>query len=212
MNRIIAILVITLFGVFSGFSQVNSDGYKKTEVFVGYTFSNSKVNQYDRDLPIVTNSSLGNTFRRNEKFEKGLGASTSVNFSRYLGGKADFSFNFNKRKGRVNGQNFEVKERLATYTLGFQIKDNSKATKSRIRPFANILAGIGNTKSNLKNCAAFGSRCPDSLNKNRYGFVGIAGGGLDIKVSENVSFRVIQADYMFGKITKGWRFGSGIVF
>lgn len=221
MKKILTILTLTLFGAIVGFGQTSnqtntssgsSDEYNRTEFFVGYSLSRAKVNQYDRDFRLITNPALGNTFKKSEYFKKGFAAAGAVNFSRYIGAKIGVSWNFNNRKGRLNNQDFEVKERLATYTLGLQIKDNKKDAGNRLRPFANLSAGVANTRSTLKNCIAFGATCPNSLNKNRSGFVGIVGGGLDLKLNDRVSFRVIQADYMFGKIAKGWRFSSGIVF
>jgi opacity protein-like surface antigen len=55
-----------------------------------------------------------------------------------------------------------------------------------------------------------------SVGKSDTGFAFTAGGGLDVKVRDTVSIRVVQVDYfqtrLFGATQNNVRFGAGIVF
>jgi hypothetical protein len=221
MKNITLILAIMLGGILNTFAQTaspnnqassNSGDYNQAEFYLGYSFAKAKVKEYDRDSRLLLNPALGQTFKKRETFEKGFTVAGVYNLSRAIGIKGDISLNFNGRKGTLSSQNYEVNELLGTYTMGVQLKDNSKDTGNRFRPFANVLAGVANSKSILKNCAPFGTVCPDSLNRSRKGFIGIAGGGIDIKLTQRVTYRLVQVDYLASKITKGWRFSSGVVF
>ncbi len=221
MKNLLFILTIMLSLTVAGFAQTsnpsnnsssNSNDYNETEFYLGYTFSKAKVKEYDRDLRLIQNAALSQTFRKRATFEKGFAAAGVYNLTRGLGVKADFSRSYNGRVGQIANQKFEITEHLTTLAFGVQAKDNNKDTSNRFRPFANVLAGLAKTKSKADTCTPFGTTCPDSLNKSKTGWVGIAGVGLDIKINQRVSYRVLQADYMVGKVTQGWRFSSGVVF
>ena len=190
----------------------DSSDFKKFEVFVGYSISNSKFKEYKRDTKLQSIQGLNaNEFNKRKFFKRGFEVSGVYNFSRYFGAKGSFSMNFNKRKGRINNQRFTVKERLTSYLAGVQFKDNSEDAGA-FRPFAHALIGVTNAKSSIKNCSAFGTPCPPSLNKRRFGFTSAFGGGIDIKLGGGVTLRAIQVDYRIGKVSRGFNFASGIVF
>lgn len=214
MKNLLAILALTLFGTIAGFAQATSSSgdFKKVEVSAVYSQADMKFREYSKDTLLRNNSTLGNTFRKRDKFEKGAEFAGVYNFSRYLGARGAFSFNFNGRKGRINNQAFEVKERFTNYLVGIQLKDNKLDTANRFRPFGYVMAGLANTKSTLKNCSAFGTICPSSLNKSRTSLTGAIGGGLDIKITNNISFRAVQVEYQTGKINQGVKVSTGVVF
>jgi opacity protein-like surface antigen len=187
-----------------------SDDYKKTEIFVGYSTSESRLRLYNRDSRLQSVSRLDRTFSTRDRFKAGFNVSGVYNFSRFVGAKADFSYHSNNRTGKVGTRNFAVKERLTNYLVGVQVKDNAKST--RFKPFAHALIGFSRSNTKLQDCSGFGTPCPTSLNQSRYGLTYGGGGGLDIKVSEKVTVRAIQVDYLRGKVADGLRFGTGIVF
>lgn len=188
-----------------------SDDYKKAEVFVGYSFSDSRLRLYNLDSRLQSVSRLDRTFSLRDKFERGFTASGVYNFSRFAGAKVDFSYHSNDRTGRVSTRNFIVKERLSNYLVGIQVKDNAKEG-TRFRPFAHGLVGFSRSTTKLSDCSGFGTPCPTSLNQKRSGLTYGGGAGLDIKISEGVSFRAIQVDYLRGKVADGVRFSTGVVF
>lgn len=214
MKNLLAILALTLLGTVAGFAQgsSSSDDFKKVEVSAVYSQADMKFREYSKDTQLRNNSSLGNTFSKRDKFEKGFEVSGVYNVSRYIGARAAFSINFNGRKGRVNNQAFEVKERFTNYLFGVQLKDNKADTANRFRPFGYVMAGVANTRSTLKNCSAFGAICPSSLNRSRTAFTSAIGGGVDIKITNNISFRAVQVEYQTGKINQGVKVSTGIVF
>jgi opacity protein-like surface antigen len=191
--------------------QAGSSDYKTGEIFVGYSFSDSRVRLYNRDGRLRSISSLDRTFSLRDKFKRGFTASGVYNFSRFVGAKADFSYHFNDRTGKIGTRNFAVKERLSNYLVGIQVKDNAKEG-TRFRPFAHGLVGFSRSSTKLADCSGFGTTCPTSLNQRRYGLTYGGGAGLDIKASEKVTIRVMQIDYLRGKVADGLRFSTGIVF
>ena len=193
----------------------NSDDFKPFEIYIGYSFAKSRFGKYEKN-PALNIPALGNTFKRSEAFN-GFEIAGVYNFSRYLGAKADFSLHENRggRRGRLRNTNFEVKERLTTFMAGIQVKDNSSESENRFRPFAHALFGVANASSQLKGntcTAAFGTPCPRDLTRGKTGFAGAVGGGLDIKLNNSITLRVVQVDYLYGRTAKGLRLGAGIVF
>jgi opacity protein-like surface antigen len=242
MKKLLLITTLTLFGAVGIFAQsiqtstesgsiagVNSKGatkspevrksrqttpsgdYKKSEVFVGYSTSESRLRLYNRDSRLQSVARLDRTFSTRDRFKKGFTASGVYNFSRFVGAKADFSIHFNQRAGRVGTRNFAVKERLTNYLIGVQVKDNAKEG-TRFKPFAHALIGFSQSRTRLRDCSGFGTVCPGSLNQSRYGLTYGGGAGLDIKVTEKITVRAIQFDYLRGKVADGLRFSTGIVF
>jgi opacity protein-like surface antigen len=189
----------------------SSDDYKKAEIFVGYSVSESRLKSYNRDSRLQSVPRLDRTFSTRDRFKVGFNVSGIYNFSRFIGAKADFSFHSNNRTGKVGTRNFEVKERLTNYLVGFQIKDNA-TEGTRFRPFAQALIGFSRSSTKLSDCSGFGTPCPTSLNQKRNGLTYGGGAGLDIKVTERVTIRAIQVDYLRGKVADGVRFSTGIVF
>jgi opacity protein-like surface antigen len=242
MKKLLSIIALTLFGTIGIFAQIeqsalnsptesgnnsrsatkspevrksrqagSSSDIKKSELFVGYSFSDSRLRLYNRDSRLQAVSKLDRSFSLRDKFKKGFTVSGVYNFSRFLGVKADFSINFNQRTGKVGTRNFAVKERLTNYLVGVQVKNNA-TEGTRFRPFAQALIGFSQSRTKLQDCTGFGTPCPTSLNQSRYGLTYGGGAGLDIKVSDKVSVRAIQIDYLRGKVADGIRFSTGIVF
>ena len=95
----------------------------------------------------------------------GFNATVTYNFSRYIGGKFDFSGNFGK-KAKVDdlffGSGYKTSDGAHVYVSGFrtnatrtdfkfmggvQIKDNSK--EKRFKPFGSAVFGVANQKLTL---------------------------------------------------------------
>lgn len=123
----------------------------------------------------------------------GFNAAAVGNFHKYVGAKFDFSYS--------KGPDFlGTRPDSYTYMGGIQFKDN-RVDGAKVRPFGHVLLG-GETQK-------FGS-ISDSA------FTMAVGAGLDYKVSERYSIRVIQADYQpafnNGNTTNQMRLSFGIVF
>lgn len=136
-------------------------------------------------------------------FEGGVNVAGVYYFHRYIGAKVDFSATFQP----ISSGDHE----LYNLTGGLQFKDSSKS--KRLKPFAHVLVGYAKHKDSFDNFPQF------SLDRN--GVSTIFGGGLDIKVSDNIDIRAFQVDInaIFLEDTTGFngtysniRYGAGVVF
>ena len=149
------------------------------------------------------------------------------NFHRYFGVKGDFSAAFKTTEqiavspgfspGSTTTVRSETNRSLYNVLGGIQLKDNG--SKSKIKPFAHLLAGVAVDRFKTKvltcsgDCSTFNA-APDFT----YTFTdlsGVVGGGLDVKISDKINFRAIQVDYnpvyQRGRLDNV-RLGTGIVF
>lgn len=123
----------------------------------------------------------------------GVNAAGVGNFHKFIGGKFDFSYS----KGpNVLGSRPDS----YTYMGGLQFKDN-RVDGSKVRPFGHVLLGGETQKwAGISDTA----------------FTMAIGGGVDYKVSDRYSIRMIQADYQpafnNGSTTNQARVSFGIVF
>lgn len=123
----------------------------------------------------------------------GFNASYTGVLNKNIGGKFDFAIS--KKNGVYN----------TTYNGGVEFKNYS--TDVKVSPFVHILAGFARETGN--------GMTANGVNM-------VVGGGLDIKATERVSFRIIQADYnpfwwsreetLKSKRTNAFRLGMGFVF
>ena len=202
MYKFVNILCLTFVLSVSIFAQTNTDEYKKNEFYVGY--SNQQVD-------------TGNYSTLN-----GFEGSYVRNVHRYFGIKGDVSGTYKNRKNSFTTNNntisFEQNRAVYNFLGGVQIKDNSSDAK--VKPFAHVLAGVGNVRNKTKNYACTGPNCPTFVNLNgtfsETGFASAVGGGLDIKINDKIDFRAIQVDYNpirnGGSTMDNVRFGIGVVF
>ncbi len=202
---VITILILAICG--SVFAQDDSDDeYKKNEVYVGYT---------------------GKLFDDVVDYEYQGGIQTSYvrNVDRYIGLKGEFATTKkNETIVRSNlgtaPNNFSVTtrnaRRVTTLMGGVEIKDNK--SKKTVVPFAHALAGVGNLSNTIETRCSQGN-CPEAeifdVSNSDTGFATSYGGGADIKITKNITFRP-QADYSYIKLDginrHNVRFGAGIVF
>jgi len=105
---------------------------------------------------------------------------------------------------------------LFTYTFGPQIKYRH----GRVEPFAEVLAGGAHSNFYANACSSEGLCGSKSPSNNAFALV--IGGGVDIKATERISIRLVDADYeltRFGNnFTNGnnsqsnFRFQTGVQF
>jgi len=127
----------------------------------------------------------------------GFDAAATYNVSRYVGFKADFSWQRHKATyvdnfgagGIQTSHNTETKYMIFG---GVQIKDN--ATEKRFKPFAHALAGVVREKLSgidlnpVQGTTNFGEQ-PTS-------FALKLGGGLDVRLNKRLDLRLIEVDYV----------------
>ena len=222
MNKLFLAFCLTI--TTSVFAFAQSSDYKKVEGYVG--FSNQQV-----DSGVNTNNSgvfSNGLFNKRLSFN-GFEVAGVYNVSRFVGLKADFSgayrkedFAFTSGTGTAaTTLNLRTNNSLYNVLGGVQIKDNSST--SRVKPFAHALVGVGHTRTKIGSLtcsSATPSNCAGAVGTgssfNDTGLAGAFGGGLDIKLSDHVDLRAIQADYnpirTNGSTDNNFRLGIGLVF
>jgi hypothetical protein len=191
------------------------DGYKKVEFFAG--FSNGQIDKDSNPVgsfrSFLTDSSQFNGFE----------VSAVYNVSRYVGIKGDVSATFGRSRFSLpittgtppQNMGFDTKSSLYNFLGGVQIKDN--ASKSRLKPFAHALAGVGYERMKVKNVTCPpGISCSIGQGGSSFGLAGALGGGLDTRINKKLDLRAIQIDYnpikFDERIEHNARFSTGIVF
>lgn len=215
----------------------SNDAYHKNEVSGGYLYrqpivlGDTRVFQTENSSVITTSNTYPNPAKL--KFH-GFNVAYTYNFHRYIGVKAEYSRVTNKEELRFavlppttsQEPNVRINSTLNNYVGGIQIKDNSK--KTRVKPFAHVLFGVGHEGKNLD---CFGTPqplgCSNPPKSSKKNFAVVLGGGLDIMLSQRIDIRAIQFDFNSMKtlgatggnsptiITENsnkYRIGFGIVF
>lgn len=226
MKKIFLTLILITITSVIAFGQ---DDYKKGEFFVGY--SNGQV-----DSGVERGEIPGDPIEERQSFN-GFNVSGVYNVSRYVGIKADVSGTYRSDSfsassptlivnstgagggttGGTNTVSFDADSSLYNILGGIQIKDNS--SDARVKPFAHALVGAGIGKIDIKNvnCSP-GLNCNElnNFDGNETGLAGAFGGGVDIKLSDRVDFRLVQVDYnpirFDGGTQNNFRIGIGLVF
>lgn len=206
------------------------DSFKRQEVFVGYTHKRTDFDIVDDPQGVFPSTN-------------GLNVSYTVNVTKYVGLKGEFAAGFTnasvtapappirsggcymctpyRRTGRVltspapSSSVWDVNAREMSYMGGIQVKNN--ASDARVKPFTHVLAGIVRQNAKLKDDGVF----VDDFIQNSFSMV--LGAGVDVKVSDGVSVRVIQFDYnpifskpgallLSDKTQHTFRISTGLVF
>ena len=138
----------------------------------------------------------------------GVNIDAGYNFTRYVGAKADFSYHSKSADFAVPGGNVSIDAKLTQFMGGIKIQDNAVETK--VRPFAQLLVGVGRATADI-NSPAVGV-----FGESETGFAAAVGGGLDIRVHKNVDIRAIKVEYnpvrIQGETDNNIRLGVGLNF
>ncbi len=128
----------------------------------------------------------------------GWNAAIQGNVTPWFGLVGDFSGHYGTRVDPVTGADLKIN----TYQALF---GPSVALPSRVRPFAHALFGVARGNANL-----FGSTSSESA------FGMALGGGVDAELTNHVSLRLIQGDYLMNRFLKvnrnNFRLSAGLVF
>lgn len=160
-----------------------TDDYNKYEFYVGYSHNRvdvGRVRDIGDDDPDFDD--LNDIFNERRGFH-GFEAAASVNLSRYVGLKFDYSYHQKSIGNEVDN----TTARLHNVVAGIQIKDSSRAT--RVKPFAHAMFGFARYALDLTELD------DDIADFDDAGFAAIIGGGLDVRVHPRVDVRVVQFDW-----------------
>ncbi|HXJ94423.1 MAG TPA: hypothetical protein VMT20_16375 [Terriglobia bacterium] len=123
----------------------------------------------------------------------GLDFSVAENVNSWFGGALDFTSHFGTEAGN------KVNTQTITYGPVFSYRKHPSVV-----PFAHCLLGAVRGSSNYLN-----------ISKSAWQFTVVAGGGFDVKLTNSVALRVIQADYVMTRFSStsqdNIRLSAGIV-
>lgn len=194
-------------------ATAQTDEISKGEFFAGYS-----INRVDFAGNGDFDPDINDALDEGRNFQ-GFNVSGVYNVSKYVGLKADVSGTYKNFSAAIPGFTNQPKINASLYNVlgGVQIKNNSK--ERRVKPFVHALVGVGIIKSKLNDgfCQeAFGTNCPAEFRDSETALSMALGGGLDVRASKRVSFRLFQVDYnpfrKNGETANNLRFGFGIVF
>lgn len=122
----------------------------------------------------------------------------------------DLSGHYSSEKQTFGTATFSSDLRAHSFLLGPRV---SETVDGKWTPFAHALFGVSRVSASGDVRTAAGSS--SSVEEADAGFAMAAGGGLDLKVSEKMALRLIQADYFLvrtdGFNSEGARISAGIV-
>ncbi len=143
----------------------------------------------------------------------GVGINAGYNFHKYAG--AEFDFSHVRKDVSVNfpaipptpAGTIELKGRLTQFLGGVRIQDNR--TETNVRPFARALIGVARA-------SAEGSTTGFTVDESETGFASEIGGGLDIKLNDNVDVTAISIGWnptrIEGETQNNIKIGVGLRF
>lgn len=174
MRRLVLLACTILCCASTHFAQTTGD-YPKNEFFAGYSYHNADINTL--------------TIDPGRKGQHGVNLEYTRNIRRRVGLTADISAHFKRDSWQAGGVTFESK-RDQYYVLG-GVQFNARS-ESRLTPFvramvgASLFRGFTSSRTLSGNVFTFDDATSLAL---------AFGGGLDVRLNERVSLRVIQADY-----------------
>lgn len=194
-------------------AATQSNPSPRAEVFGGYSVLKTKYETERRPgppMPVIVFFSGLQTLN-------GFNASATGYLTRCFGLTGDFSAHFTTNSlADPLGGNIETKIRVFNILGGPQYKFRNH---SRVMPFVRALAGVAHTRARLEVPSLNATETKSSTD-----FALAIGGGVDVRASDHVDLRIIQADYNpiflsrgndlgFGKTrADNVRFSFGVVF
>jgi opacity protein-like surface antigen len=184
-KSLVTCLAVLIFSVGTSFAQSE----RGTEVYFGYS------NLQAQGLPDKNNLTgiFGSDFFNNRTTLQGFGTGVTYFPSETFGLTGDFSFNENSRSREfTNGR--DAVETDIMYFMGGPTLSMSQFR--RFQPFVRFLAGGAYTRFTVTSDRTLSTgNLVSSFRTSATDFALGMGGGLDLRVSDAVKFRLIQVDY-----------------
>ncbi|MBI3653052.1 MAG: porin family protein [Acidobacteria bacterium] len=163
---------------------------KKGDFFIGY--SNLQAEGIpNRDNP---SSVFDKNFFDRRAGLHGVNVSATGYFFKYFGITGDFSFHRDKNTDDFGSSG---SDRLDTQVYYFMVGPKLKfRNPSRLEPYVHALAGGAHTRFKVNSTVnTSGGTFNNSFTTSATDFAVAVGGGLDVRLSDNFSLRLIQVDY-----------------
>lgn len=161
---------------------------KRFEAFVGYS------NLQAEGIPDRSNPSnaFDDDFFDRRKGLHGINGSVTGYFTSYLGLTGDFSFNRAEDDEDFTGFSNSLDTRVTYFMGGPQLKVRND---SSLQPFGRVLVGGANTRFEVSSRSTGASATTFNFDVDSTDFAMGVGGGLDVRLGDRISLRVIQIDY-----------------
>lgn len=156
-------------------AAAQTDEPRKFEVFGGYSYLRADVEEVD------------DPFSDFKNIMDGFNVAATGYATKRLGITGDFSGHFRSVSNDFGFGRLTAKTRTFNLTGGPQMRFPNK---TRVTPFVRALAGVANNRLSFEGPPPVGS---DSISLTD--FTLMLGGGLDVRVGDRVSLRLIQLDY-----------------
>lgn len=162
------------------------DTDKRFEFFVGYSLlsADNSLDTDGFDDEDFDDFDLGNRTNVN-----GVNLAATGYFTPRVGITGDFSYHQKSDNDTFDGDDFEVKARQINILAGPQVRFSNS---SRVTPFVRALAGVANTRGEVRGGSTTGAF---NFSDSNTDFALAIGGGVDVGVSDSVAVRLFQVDY-----------------
>lgn len=185
------------------------DDERKVEVFGGYSYLNTDLEEEDAPLDRFDNLD-------------GFNAAVTGYITKRFGATFDFSAYFRKRTEDIPGGTIHFRSRSFNYLGGPQVRFTNH---TRVTPFLHALAGVANNRFAYRATATGAVSPVVDVSVSVTDFSLALGGGLDLRINKRVALRLFQVEYnpVFlrdrpelntngGRRLDNVRFSIGIVF
>ncbi len=166
-----------------------SQDHPKAELFGGY----SALVVESREL--VNDSTTQSIVRRETGFLNGWNASLAYSPLRWLGFVADFSGHYGDIDHKIMTPNVNATLGLKTHVHNFLFGPQFSGRQDNYTAFARAMVGVTVIDASA---SSFG----ESFSDGESGFAFGVGGGFDVKISDRISWRIIQADYIRARFSQ----------
>ena len=237
-------ILLALFMILSAHLALAQNEPKKAEYFEGISYSNADTRIKGADVVSVNGipvtggitgagtviggvPSAGLTVTPNSKRADMIGFDSAMTFyfTPRFGLTGDVSGNFRRDNQTFFGANYRVQTDIYNFLAGPQLR---YPNESRWTPFGRVLAGVAYTRNRF---SARSATAPIVFfDDSSTDFAMAMGGGVDYRINDKVSYRILQADYnpifrrgrtitgsdgtiiqLNGKTENNLRFSTGIV-
>ncbi len=182
-------LIFATFCLFILTSGAFAQNNKRADFFIGYSNLQGEGIPNDNDPSAV----FSDRFFERRTGLHGVHLAATGYFNNHVGITGDFSFHRKEDNFDFSGGTDKLDTRVLYFMAGPKVKFRNA---SRIEPFVHALAGGAHTRFEVKTTDTFGGSTFDSsFDTGATDFAMAVGGGVDVRLSDNFSLRLIQIDY-----------------
>jgi opacity protein-like surface antigen len=170
-----------------------SQSLPKAEIFGGYSYLRTD----SEDVGFVGFDALGippTSGRRNSANLNGYNFAITGRFNDRIGIVGDFAGHFGNANLDVSQLGLTVRTRIKTQQFTFLAGPQIYLSKGKTRPFVRAMAGYARLNQSIDDLGI-----SDGVNS----FAAAFGGGLDANLTENLSARIFQADFLLVRVDGG---------